>query len=157
MKKVSLIIASFLTLIIVLLLFSNYWRANKLCRDFQSHVSNNDSVLSDGDFLHPRYAYFKDGNIIGLEIYNNPECGNYTKRFYLTDGKIQKITIYKDYYSEHCEGIIDSIYLIDLKKREIRTYVNFKPEKEINNKKLFKSELIDIKKYQEEMKNWKLR
>lgn len=157
LKKISLIIATFLIIIIVLLLFSNYWRTNNLCRDFQSHVSNNDSVLYNGDFLHPRYAYFKNGNLIGLEIYDNPECGNHTEKFYLKNSKIEKITIHKDYYSVHCEEIVDSIYVIDLKKKNILTYVNFKLGKRISKDELFTSELIYINECKKDIKNWNVK
>lgn len=130
---------------------------SKFEADFESHISNADTILFDGDYLHPSYAYIKNGKISGLEFNANPECGNYIRRYFLNKNEeVEKIIVDLEYYSEHCENF-DSIYLIEPKKSLIKIYTNSTSDKEINNKKLIEEYKISISDYKQQIKKWHFR
>jgi hypothetical protein len=130
---------------------------SKFESDFKSHISNVDTILYDGDYLHPTYAFIKNGKISGLEFNANPECGNYIRRYFLDKNEeVEKIIVDLDSYSEHCENF-DSIYLIEPKKSLIKIYTNSTNGKEINNKKLIEEYKISISDYKQQIKKWHYR
>ena len=131
---------------------------NKFESDFKSHTSNADTILCDGDYLHPSYAFIKNGKISGLEFNANPECGNYIRRYFLNKNEeVEKVIVDIDFYSEHCGEPFDSIYLIEPKKNVIKIYTNSTSGKEINNKKLIEEYKISISDYKQQIKKWHYR
>lgn len=131
---------------------------NKFESDFKRHTSDVDTILYDGDFLHPTYAYIKNGKISGLEFNANPECGNYIRRYFLNKNEeIEKVIVDMDFYSDHCGEPFDSIYVIEPKKKLIKIYTNSTSGKKISNKKLIEEHRISIRDYKQQIKKWRFR
>jgi len=146
-----------LTLVIYLLLFNNYSVFYFLEKQFEDHVSNAETTLTDNDALHPKYAYFNNEKIIALRYKDGWECGRIYKRIYLNNDKIKKIIIrnYNDGGDKSCE-LYDTIYIIEPDIEKIKLYVNFKPAKSIINKKLIETEITEAAKYIREVNGWKI-
>lgn len=148
-------------LFVLLLLFSCeaiFLKPREFKNEFIRHTSSANSVLYDGDFLHPTYAFLKNGKIIGIEFNGNPECGQYTRRYFLDDDeKISKIIIEKDFYDDHCGKPFDSIFVIEIPTKQIKVYTKSTDGKIINNNQLIENETINIAEYKEKLKNWHYR
>lgn len=148
-------IGLFLSTLILLSCDSIFLKPREFEKEFKNYTSDADSILYDGDFLHPTYAFMKNGKIKGLEFNANPECGSVTRRFFLNeDESIIKIIIDKHFWSEHCGEPFDSIYVIELPSKEIKIYTKSTDGKIINDHKKIEDEIIDIQKYKYELKNW---
>jgi hypothetical protein len=133
-----------------------FWNPNKFKNDFIKHISNSDLVLFDGDFLHPTYAYLKNGKLIGIEFNAKPECGSYIRRYYLNENeKIEKIVIRKDFWSEYCETQFDSIYVIELPKKQVKVYTKSTDAKLVSNKNLIEKNFLDVTQFKHKTKDWK--
>lgn len=126
--------------------------------DFQNHTLNSDSVLFDGDLLHPKYAFMKNGKITGIEFNGNPECGKFIRRYFLNENeKIEKIILDVDFYSENCGKPFDSIYLIKPNENKVEVYTKITSGKEINAKNYIENYAIDIADFKEKLKKWQNR
>ena len=137
---------------------SVFFKRHEFENEFKNHIANSDSVLYDGDFLHPTYAFIKNGKIKGIEFNANPECGKYIGRYFLDeDEKISKIILDKNFFSDHCGKPFDSIFVIDLPSKQIKTYTRSTGEKKINDEKLVENAIIDIDDYREKIKKWRYR
>lgn len=147
----------------LILLFLNscdsfFLKPSEFKNDFKKHTSNSDSVLYDGDFLHPSYVFKKNGKISGIEFNGNPECGNYIRRYFLDEAeKIKKIVIEKDFYSEHCGKPFDSIYVILLPERQVKVHTKSTDGKIVLNNNLVEENLINISAFKNEIKKWQNR
>lgn len=151
-------ISLFLTGIILISCDSIFLKPREFENEFKNHTSDSDFVLSDGDFLHPTYAFMKDGKIKGLEFNSHPECGSVIRRYFLNkDENITKIIIEKNFWSEHCEEPFDSIFVIEIPSKLIKVYTRSTDGKIIKNSKIIENELIDIHKYKTELKDWHYR
>lgn len=147
-----------ITIIFISFLFmncnSNFSKRNELETEFKNHVANSDTILYDGDFLHPTYAYIKNGEIIGLNFEANPECGEYNRKYLIGEKEeIKKIIIEKNYFSEHCEQY-DSIYIISPNSGSITTYSKGIKGNLIKNRKILEEHKIDIDYYKKQIKKW---
>ena len=137
---------------------SSFLKPREFEKEFKEFVLDSDSVMFDGDGLHPTYAFMKNGKIKGLEFNANPECGSYVRRFFLDeDENIKKIIIEKDYWTEHCGNPFDSIYVIKIPSNEIYIYTKETNGKLVKDLNKVENELIDIQKYKNEIKNWHYR
>jgi hypothetical protein len=124
--------------------------------EFEKHTTKCNSILFDGDFLHPRYVFIKNGKIKGIEFNATPECGKFIKRYFLDDNeKITKIIIEKDFHSEHCGKPFDSLFVIELPKKQVKIYTKSTNGKIIFNNNLIKSEMININEFKNEIKKWR--
>lgn len=151
--KFSFKVLLFLFALIIISHCSSYGR--KFEKEFDEYVSDSDKVLTDGDYLHPAYAFIKNGKLKGLEFNSNPECGRYTKRYFLSENdEIFKIIIEKDFFNESCGDTFDSIYVMNPTKKEILTYTNFAKGKKIK-RNILEEELKVFDKYKKEICNWK--
>ncbi|QQV04151.1 MULTISPECIES: hypothetical protein [Chryseobacterium] len=140
--------------IALLSIFQCSYYGSKFEKEFDEFVSDSDKTVTNGDFLHPVYAYVKNSKIKGLEINNAPECGRYTKRYFLSENEeVFKIIIEKDFYNENCGGAFDSIYVINPAINEIVTYTKFMVGKKFT--KNTSAELKDFDRYKKEIHNWK--
>ena len=146
-----------LTLVIYLLLFNNYSVFYFLEKQFEDHVSNAETILTDNDPFHPKYAFTTEDKVIGFKFNDGWECGRIYKRIYLNNDKIKKIIIrnYNDGGDKSCE-LYDTIYIIEPDIEKIKLYVNFKPAKSIINKKLIEEEVTEVAKYIREVNGWKI-
>jgi hypothetical protein len=128
----------------------------KLENDFKNHISNYDLKLYDGDYLHPSYAYFKKGKIIGLEFITNPECGKFIKRYFINNNEEVEKIIYEqnNYNEEYCVVQNDSIYVIDVKTKKIDIYTEISTIYKTNNEKLYNELNIDLNEYIKKVKKW---
>lgn len=145
----------FLSLLLLFSCDSTFSKQNEFESEFKNHTFNSDSILFDGDPLHPTYAFIKKGKITGLEFNTNPECGKVIKRYFLNyNEEIEKIIIEKDFYSEHCGKPFDSIYVIEPTTKKIKIYTTSTDGKEIINETLFENYKIDINSYRQKIENW---
>ncbi|MDI9858062.1 hypothetical protein [Flectobacillus roseus] len=134
---------------------SIFLQSREFEKEFKNFTSESDSVLHDGDFLHPSYAYMKNGKIIGMEFNSNPECGKITRRYFLDEEeKINKIILEKDYWSEHCGALFDSIFVIEIPAKRIKIYSKSTFGKIIKDSNIIQNEQINIVKYKEEIQKW---
>lgn len=123
--------------------------------EFENHVAMADTILYDGDFLHPTYAYINKGKIIGLNFEAHPECGNYTRKYLIgKNEEISKIIIEIDFYSDHCGETYDSIYVINYNTEKVMTYLKGVKSIETKNKKFIEKYTIDLNYYKTEIKKW---
>ncbi|KUJ52462.1 hypothetical protein [Chryseobacterium sp. JAH] len=124
--------------------------------EFKKHTLNSDSILCDDDFLHPSYAFLKNGKIIGVEFNGNPECGKYTRRYFL-DGneKLTKIVVEKDYFSDHCGKPFDSVYVIQLPSKQVKIYTQSTDGKITRDRKIIENVNINIDEYKDKIKEWR--
>lgn len=145
----------FLSLLLLFSCDSTFSKQNEFESEFKNHTFNSDSILFDGDPLHPTYAFIKKGKITGLEFNTNPECGKVIKRYFLNyNEEIEKIIIEKDFYSEHCGKPFDSIYVIEPTTKKIKIYTTSTDGKDIINETLFENYKIDINSYRQKIENW---
>lgn len=145
----------FLSLLLLFSCDSTFSKQNEFESEFKNHTFNSDSILFDGDPLHPTYACIKKGKITGLEFNTNPECGKVNKRYFLNyNEEIEKIIIEKDFYSEHCGKPFDSIYVIEPTTKKIKIYTTSTDVKDIINETLFENYKIDINSYRQKIENW---
>ena len=120
---------------------------HKFNSEFKNHIAKADSGYFDNDILHPTHAYYNKGNLIGIEFDSNPECGNYNRKYIISNGKtIDKVIVRKNFYTQHCE-IFDSIYVIEPKTNSIKVYTQNNNESQIINNGLIQRYLIFLKKY----------
>jgi len=127
-------------------------------KEFKNYISDSDSVLYDGDFLHPTYAFMKNGKIKGIEFNSNPECGKVIRRFFLDEEeKTTKIILEKDFWSEHCGQPFDSIFVIEIPSKKVKIYTKSTDGKIIKYSKIIENQEINISKYKEEVKKWHYR
>ncbi len=132
---------------------STFLKQNEFKSEFKNHNLNPDSILFDGDQLHPTYAFIKKGKITGLELNANPECGNIITRYFLNNNEeIEKIVVEKYFYSEHCGKPFDSIYVIEPTTKKIKVFTKSTNGKEIINESLFEKYKIDINSYRKRLK-----
>lgn len=145
----------FLSLLLLFSCDSTFSKQNEFESEFKNHTFNSDSILFDGDPLHPTYACIKKGKITGLEFNTNPECGKVNKRYFLNyNEEIEKIIIEKDFYSEHCGKPFDSIYVIEPTTKKIKIYTTSTDVKDIINETLFENYKIYINSYRQKIENW---
>lgn len=145
----------FLSLLLLFSCDSTFSKQNEFESEFKNHTFNSDSILFDGDPLHPTYACIKKGKITGLEFNTNPECGKVIKRYFLNyNEEIEKIIIEKDFYSEHCGKPFDSIYVIEPTTKKIKIYTTSTDVKDIINETLFENYKIYINSYRQKIENW---
>lgn len=152
-------VISYISLLLVCLTLTScdsiFLKPREFEKEFKNFTSDSDSILSDGDFLHPIYAFIKNGKIKGLEFNSNPECGSVTRRYYLNEDEvITKIIIEKDFWSKHCGKPFDSIYVIEIPTKEIKVYTKSTNGKIIKNSNKIDNEIIDIQKYKNKLKYW---
>ena len=134
---------------------SNYSKPKDLESEFKDHVAIADSILFDGDYLHPTYAYIHKGKIIGLNFEANPECGNYTRKYLIgRNEEISKTIIEIDFYNEHCGETYDSIYVINPNYDKVITYSKGDESFVSENREFVKKYNIDLNYYREEIKKW---
>jgi len=147
---------TFLSLLLLFSCDSTFSKRNEFESEFKNHTFDSDSILFDGDPLHPTYAFIKNEKITALEFNPKPECGKVIKRYFLNyNEEIEKIIIEKDFYSEYCGKPFDSIYVIEpTKTTKIKMYTISTDGKEIINEKLFDNYKIDINNYRQKIKNW---
>lgn len=158
MEKYFKILFALFLLIFLFSCDSFFFKRKKFESDFKSHTSNADTILYDGDFLHPTYAFIKNGKISGIEFNGNPECGNIIIRYFLNNKeKINKIIAEKDFYSEHCGKPFDSIYVIEPRTKKIKIYTKSTDGKEMINEKLVENYKIDVSSFKQKIKNWNKR
>lgn len=139
----------------LLLLFQCNPVSKNYKKEFEKFVFDADQVLSNGDILHPAYAYLKDGKLKGLEFNNHPECGDYIQRYFFSENeKIKKIVIEKNYYNESCGKTFDSLFIIYPVLGKTIVYADNINAKEIEGNVL-REEKINIDRYMKMIKNWK--
>ena len=135
-----------------------FLKSREFKNEFKKHTSYCDSILYDGDFLHPTYVFIKNGKVKGIEFNANPECGSYIRRYFLNDDeKLTKIIIEKEFYSEHCGKPFDSLFVIELPERQVKIYTKSTDGKIITNNNLIESEMININEFKNEIKGWHYR
>ena len=141
--------------LILLLLFS--CSVGKEFKDkFEEHISDSDSILFDGDNLHPTYAYIKDRHLIGIESVQNPECGKVFRRYFINQNeKIEKIIYEIDFYDDHCGITFDSVYVIEPTNGTVKVYTEATNGKLINDVALVENELAYFDKFKKSVKDWK--
>ncbi len=134
---------------------SIFLKSRQFEKEFKIYTSDADSVLFDGDFLHPTYAFMKNGKIKGMEFNSNPECGQVSRRYFLDEKeKINKIILEKDFWGDRCGEPFDSIFLIEIPSIQIKIYTNSIEGKVIRDNRFIESEKINISRYKEEVQNW---
>jgi hypothetical protein len=140
----------------IFLLFFSCSVGAKFESEFKDHIASSDSILYEGDFLHPVYAYIKKGNLIGIESIGKGECVQVSTRYFINQsGKIEKIVCEKDFWNEEsCGEIFDSVYVIEPVKGTVKVYTKTTDGKLVNNKGLIEDELSRFKGYKNAIKNW---
>lgn len=151
----------FLYVVLILALLNNctskFEKRTELDKEFKNYTAKSDSILFDGDALHPTYAFLKNGKIIALEFNGNGECGKTTRRYYLNEDEKYYKLIYHKAFNNNCEKAFDSIYVIEPNKAKIIAFTKSTNGKLINSKRYLKNYLINIDEYKEKIKNWHYR
>jgi len=112
--------------------------------EFKEFISKTDSISGDGDILHPKTKYFKNGKIIASELDANPSCGNIlTKEYFDENEIIEKIVTRKDFFTNGCDTF-DSIYVIFPKENKLEVYAEKTNFLLFKSKNLIREEIIEI-------------
>lgn len=123
--------------------------------EFKIHIKQTDTIIYNGDYLHPEKVYIKNNKPIGFEFRSNNEFGKYSKLTFV-DGseRIKKIIIRKDYFS-NLEKTFDSIYVIEPQLNKLTVYSNENRKgKIVLHPKIIKDEIFDVNKKLNQIKKW---
>jgi hypothetical protein len=127
-------------------------------KDFEKFVSKCDTVLFDGDKLHPTYAYIEKGQLKGVEYIAHPECGHYIRKFFFNQKEeIFKVIVHKVNVSENCPEIFDSVYVLYPLTKTAKMYSNSNDGKELIYRNVIEKSLVDIIKFKQDLKKWNCR
>jgi len=124
-------------------------------KDFEKFVSKSDTVLFDGDNLHPTYAYLEKGQLKGVEYIAHPECGHYIRKYFFNHKEeIFKVIVHKVNISDNCPETFDSVYVLYPLRKTAKMYSNSNDGEKLVYRNEIEKSLVDIKKFKKELKEW---